>query len=66
MPVNWGLKSALVERFGSKVEAAKAIGIRENRLSYIVRGHVHPSERERKALEGALGKGLARRSLKRS
>ncbi len=56
MPINWNLKSALVERFGSQVEAAREMEIRENRLSYIVRGHTEPSEREREALEEALGR----------
>ena len=63
MSIKWNLKSALVERFGSQVEAAKATGIRENRMSYIVRGHIQPSERERKALEQALGKAKTRRLL---
>ncbi len=63
MPINWDLKSALVERFGSQIEAARELGIRESRLSYIVRGHVKPSERERKALEASLGKALVRRLL---
>jgi len=56
MAIIWDLKALLVERFGSQVEAAKAIGIRESRLSYIIRGHAEPTERERKALEHALGK----------
>ncbi len=64
MPINWNLKSALVERFGSQVEAAREMEIRENRLSYIVRGHTEPSEREREALEEALGRAMVRRLLK--
>jgi len=63
MSINWDLKGALVERFGSQVEAAMAIGIRENRLSYIIRGHIQPSKMERKALERAMGKARARRLL---
>ncbi len=43
MTINWNLKSVLVRRFGSQVEAAIRMGIRENRLSYIVRGHTIPS-----------------------
>jgi len=64
MSINWDLKSSLVERFGSQVKAARQIGIRENRLSYIVRGHVQPTDRERQALEQALGRGIVRRLLK--
>jgi len=56
MRVNLNLKAELIKRFGSEVEAAKAMGIRENRLSYIVRGHIQPSRREREALEQTLGK----------
>ncbi len=65
MSINWNLKSALVERFGSQVEAAREMEIRENRLSYIVRGHVRPTEREREALEKSLGRGVVRNLLKR-
>ena len=63
MNVNLNLKAELMRRFGSQVEAARQMGIRENRLSYIVRGHTEPSERERKALEDSLGKALVRRLL---
>ncbi len=64
MSVNISLKAELVRRFGTQVEAAKAMGIRENRLSYIVRGHIKPSEREHKALAEALGKAHVRRLLR--
>lgn len=64
MKVNISLKAELIKRFGSQVVAAKAMGIRENRLSYIVRGHVQPSEAERKVLERALGKTNARTLLR--
>ena len=57
MKINWDLKSALIERFGSQVQAARLLGIREAKLSYIVRGHTKPSDRELKALKGALGRG---------
>lgn len=60
MSINWDLKSALVEHFGSQVEAARALGIRESKLSYIVRGHAKPSAREREALQQALGRALTR------
>jgi plasmid maintenance system antidote protein VapI len=63
MRVNLNLKAELIKRFGSQVEAAKAMGIRENRLSYIVRGHILPSEAERKALEYGLGRACVQSLL---
>ena len=66
MTINWNLKSVLVQRFGSQVEAAIRMGIRENRLSYLVRGHIQPSDRERKALERALGPSKVKKLLKAS
>ncbi len=64
MRINWNLKSALVNRFGSQVEAARQLGIREAKLSYIVRGHSQPSDRERMLLERELGAGIVRKVLK--
>ena len=61
--VNLALKAELIKRFGTQVEAAKQMGIRENRLSYLVRGHVEPSEKERQALVKALGQKLAKKLL---
>ena len=66
MQFNVDLKCALIKKFGSQVEAAQMMGIREARLSYIVRGHALPSEQEKKALEDALGKALVKRVLTRS
>ena len=65
MGVNLELKAELIRRFGSQIEAAKAMGIRDNRLSYIVRGHILPSEAEGKALEHELGEACAQRLLKK-
>lgn len=56
MEVNIDLKCALIRRYGSQVVAAQELGIRESKLSYIVRRHAEPSEQERQALENALGK----------
>jgi len=50
------LKIAIIERFGSQVEASKKLGIRETRLSYLIRGHSKPSAQELKTLKQALGK----------
>ena len=64
MKIRWDLKSAIVKQFGSQVEAARHLRIREARLSYIVRGHVEPTRLERKALENSLGRSLVREALK--
>ncbi len=64
MGVNWILKAKLSEQFGSQVDAALHMGIRENRLSYIVRNHTVPTKREREALELALGAAEVKRLLK--
>jgi hypothetical protein len=53
--MNIELKIAVIRRFRSQVEASKELGIRENRLSYLVRGHVEPNDRERDVLRNALG-----------
>ena len=55
MEVNNDLKAEIIRRFGSQVVGADEMGIRENRLSYIIRGHAVPTEYEREALESALG-----------
>lgn len=64
--MNLELKLELIRRFGSQIVAARTLGIRESKLSYIVRGHAEPSEKERGALERALGPGLTKRLLKPS
>jgi len=48
------------------VVGANEMGIRENRLSYIVRGHTVPSNQEREALAAALGRATVRRLLRNS
>jgi ribosome-binding protein aMBF1 (putative translation factor) len=55
LEMNWDLKLALVKKFGSQIKAARKLGIRESRLSYIVRGHVKPSKSEHRSLAKALG-----------
>ena len=64
--VNLDLKAELIRRFGTQVEAANRLGIREAKLSYIVRGHAEPSEMERVALEQGLGRERVRKLLKGS
>ena len=61
--VNLDLKAELIRRFGTQVVAANRLGIREAKLSYIVRGHADPSEIEREALEQALGRSFVRKAL---
>ena len=65
MSLNLDLKAELIKRFGSQVQASRQMGIRENRLSYIIRGHIAPTKRERLALERSLGPKVARRLLRR-
>ncbi len=64
MGLNWPLKQALIEKFGTQIRASREMGIKEGRLSYIIRGHVQPSERERRALENALSKSVFKRCAK--
>jgi hypothetical protein len=59
--INWDLKVAIIQKFGSQVHAARALGIRESRLSYLVRGHVQPSRVERELLENCFGSALVDR-----
>ena len=66
MEVNNDLKAEIIRRFGSQVVGANEMGIRENRLSYIVRGHTVPTEQEREALEAALGRAAVQKLLKGS
>ena len=58
MAIRWRLKEALVEEFGSQVEAAERLEWREGRLSYLVRGHAQPSDQERADLEMIFGESL--------
>ena len=53
MGINLELKAELIRRFGTQIEAGKAMGITENRLSHIVRARVQLSERERKLSDKA-------------
>lgn len=53
--VNIDLKIPLIRNFGSQLVASRRLKIQESKLSYIVRGHSEPNERERALLEKALG-----------
>lgn len=52
MNINSILKTAIVEQYGLQILTSGRLAIRD---SYIVRGHVEPSPKERKAVERALG-----------
>lgn len=56
MHINWELKQAIVNKFGSQVVAAHRMGIRESRLSYIICGHARLSKTQIEALINAVGK----------
>lgn len=62
--MNLSLRLELIKRFGTQVNAAKELEIRESRLSYIVNGHIAPSDKERKALDRVLGPAVVRKLLK--
>ena len=53
--VNMDLKIALIRNFGSQIVASRRLKIQESKLSYIVRGHSEPNDREREILKKALG-----------
>ncbi len=63
MAANLNLKSELIRRYGSQIRASQALGIHESKLSYIVQGHREPTEREREALEEALGRSFVKKTL---
>lgn len=66
MPIRFDLKNAIAKKYGTQIEASRALGIRESRLSYLVRGHVDPTDEEMKILRLALGRNLIRRAFDRS
>jgi len=52
---NRKLRAAMILRFGSQIETAKALGIPEPRLSRLLNGHVEPKAEEIKLLRDRLG-----------
>ena len=54
--MNFGLKVALIQTFGSQMVGARRLEMAESRLSYLVRGHKEPTPEEREKLRIALGK----------
>ena len=64
--MNLELKLELIRRFGSQIVAARTLGIRESKLSYIVRGHAEPSEKREGLSSELWGPGLTKRLPKPS
>lgn len=58
------VRGELIKRYGHQYRAANELGLREARLSSILRGRAKPNERERAKLESALGSRLANRFFK--
>ena len=56
--MNYILKGALVEKFGSQCAAARALGLREWRLSRIVRGWDAPRCDELETFSRVLGQAV--------
>jgi hypothetical protein len=54
--MNFDLKIALLQKFGSQIVGVRRLEMAESRLSYLVRGHKEPSAKEREKLRQALGK----------
>ena len=65
MATRFALKWILLEKFGSQVLASRKLGIRESRLSYLVRGHADPSDGEIKVFERILGRNVVARLFNR-
>jgi len=61
--INWDLKLAIAKKFGSQVVGARALCIRESKLSYLVNGHAQPTRSERRVLAKALGGELVDRTF---
>ena len=59
----WELRIAIVRKFFSQVAAARELGIRESRLSYLLHGHAQPTRMERELLAKALGGELVDRAF---
>lgn len=58
--IRWKLKERLVSRYGSQINAAQTLNLRESRLSYLVNGHAEPSPEELHSFRKALGSRVVR------
>jgi plasmid maintenance system antidote protein VapI len=59
--MNVELRIALIQRFGSQINAAKPLQIDEPTLSRIVRGHRGPTPEQRKRFKKILGRDYFRK-----
>ena len=53
--LNYELKMQVIRRYGSQTEAAKDFGMRETRLSRLIRGHELPWQEEAEIFRNKLG-----------
>ena len=53
--MNFELKEAIIRRYGTQTEAAKDFGMKETRLSRLIRGHDLPWRDEAQILRKKLG-----------
>jgi len=60
--MNGELKIALIQRFGSQINAAKVLQLGESALSHIIRGHRDPSPEQRKRFKEILGRDYFRKT----
>lgn len=63
MAANFGLKGKIVQTYGTQTVGSRGMRISESRLSRIIQGHIKPSNRERQALENALGRSFVKKTL---
>jgi len=63
MGANFGLKGKIVETYGSQTKMSRVTGIGEAKLSRIIQGHKEPTDREREAMEKALGRSFVKKAL---
>lgn len=53
--MNWRLRNTILEKHHSQVEFAKASGMPENALSYLINEHRKPTDKELLTFEKVLG-----------
>ena len=52
---NLRLKGALIQRYGTQLQASRALGVSPSRLSLIVQGHYSPTSEEMESFKRVLG-----------
>jgi len=58
------LKTAIVEKFWSQSDFARATNLQESRVSKILNGRIDPSPEEKRRLPAALGEDIIQRVFK--